>query len=118
MSFSDLEKQYFDVCVSKRKNESVIQLTEVGWFSIIETILEEARKHNAKISLIKEKWAGLRIYYDGGDDIFEGMCSFGKSLAGKICDQCGKPGQRREGGGWYVTGCSNCYPGYKICKPN
>lgn len=118
MSFSDLEKEYPDVCISHR-NEPVIQLySETGWFNIVKTILAEARNYNVKISLIKEKWGGLRVYNDGRNAVFDKICSCGKNLASKTCEQCGKYGQLRESGGWYVTGCVSCYPGFKIHKPN
>lgn len=53
---------------------------------------------------IKEKFGGLRFYYDGGDDTIEGMVSMAESWAAHTCETCGKPGKSR-GGGWIRTLC-------------
>jgi hypothetical protein len=55
-------------------------------------------------SQIKEKFGGLRFYYDGGDDEISGMVRMAESWAAHICEECGAPGTLR-GKGWYYTAC-------------
>jgi hypothetical protein len=53
---------------------------------------------------VKEKFGGLRFYYDGGDDQVYGMVRMAESWAAHTCEQCGAPGRMR-GHGWYYTAC-------------
>lgn len=56
------------------------------------------------VSQIKEKFGGLRFYYDGGDKMVEGMVHMAESWAANACETCGKPGKSRNGG-WIRTLC-------------
>jgi len=53
---------------------------------------------------IKEKFGGLRFYYDGGDDEISGMVCMAESWAGHACETCGAPGTS-GGRGWITTLC-------------
>jgi hypothetical protein len=53
---------------------------------------------------VKEKFGGLRFYYDGGDEHISGMVRMAESWAAHTCEDCGKPGILREGG-WLRTIC-------------
>jgi hypothetical protein len=94
-----------------------------GWYHIIESLCgnidahvkwknELAEKHPEKyqpcpqvvVSQIKEKFGGLRFYYDGGDDQVYGMVRMAESWAAHSCEQCGDLGTRRSGG-WIRTLC-------------
>ena len=56
------------------------------------------------VAQIKEKFGGLRFYYDGGDEHISGMVRMAESWAGHVCEECGKPGESRSGG-WIKTLC-------------
>lgn len=101
-----------------------------GWWPIIESLCaniqghikwkNETRErlladnpHNHKIpdaveqvvvAQIKEKFGGLRFYYDGGDSAVDGMVRMAESWAARTCEECGKPGVRRDGG-WIKNLC-------------
>lgn len=101
-----------------------------GWWPIIESLCKQIQSHidwtnerhaalkkenqyNLKIprkvkqvvvGQIKEKFGGLRFYYDGGDDQIYGMVRMAESWAAKTCEKCGSPGQSRTGG-WIRTLC-------------
>ena len=100
-----------------------------GWYNILSSLLwridkheEHVRQNNAyrvrhgldpikyesvKIVQIKEKWAGLRFYYDGGDDYISGSVALAEGLSYKTCEACGNPGTlNREG--WYRVRCEVC----------
>jgi hypothetical protein len=56
------------------------------------------------VEQIKEKFGGLRFYYQGGDDYIHGLVSMAESWAGIACEECGGIGERRSGG-WIRTLC-------------
>jgi hypothetical protein len=53
---------------------------------------------------IKEKFGGLRFYYDGGDEYVRGLCDMAERTSYVTCEQCGNPGVLR-GGYWMHTAC-------------
>lgn len=53
---------------------------------------------------VKEKFGGLRFYYQGGDDEVSGMVRMAESWAAQTCEQCGDRGTMRHGG-WVRTLC-------------
>lgn len=53
---------------------------------------------------VKEKFGGLRFYYEGGDDHIHGMVRMAESWAAVTCEECGAPGVARHGG-WIKTLC-------------
>jgi hypothetical protein len=57
------------------------------------------------VEQIKEKFGGLRFYYQGGDDTIHGMVRMAEAWADHSCEECGKPGERRSGG-WIRTLCN------------
>lgn len=101
-----------------------------GWYPIIEKLCERIQSridwnnstrerllkdnpHNnvipdiipqVTVQQIKEKFGGLRFYYDGGDDYIRGLVSMAESWADASCEECGAPGKRRSGG-WVRTLC-------------
>lgn len=101
-----------------------------GWWPIIESLcgqidsytkwrnntraaLLKDNPHNHKIpdavpqvvvAQIKEKFGGLRFYYDGGDEQISGMVRIAESWAAHSCEECGAPGTS-GGKGWIKTLC-------------
>lgn len=57
-----------------------------------------------RVAQIKEKFGGLRFYYDGGDEHIGGMIDMAESWASHTCETCGDRGKRRDGG-WIRTLC-------------
>jgi hypothetical protein len=103
-----------------------------GWYQVIESLCNQIQGHidwiNSRRELllkdnpynnivpelvpqvavlqIKEKFGGLRFYYDGGDDYIRGLVSMAEVWASKSCEVCGAPGSSR-GGGWVRTLCDH-----------
>lgn len=93
-----------------------------GWWPIIGALCSQIDSHvkwkqeqkekygngdgcpDVTIRQIKEKFGGLRFYYDGGDDMVDGMVRMAESWAARSCEECGKPGKSRSGG-WIRTLC-------------
>jgi hypothetical protein len=95
-----------------------------GWWPIIEKLCTNIQSHidwkneqkekyqrgegckQVVVAQIKEKFGGLRFYYDGGDDTISGMVRMAEVWADASCEECGAPGQRRSGG-WVRTLCDH-----------
>ena len=56
------------------------------------------------VAQIKEKFGGLRFYYDGGNAEISGMVRMAEAWADIACEECGAIGTRRSGG-WIRTLC-------------
>lgn len=70
-----------------------------------------------RIQQIKEKFGGLRFYYDGGDDQISGMVRMAEVWADSTCEKCGNKGTRRQGG-WVRTLCDEHEAKYQVSKGN
>jgi hypothetical protein len=57
-----------------------------------------------QVEQIKEKFGGLRFYYQGGDAHIAGLVSMAESWASNTCETCGNKGKVRHGG-WVRTLC-------------
>ena len=87
-----------------------------GWFWLVDQLMSSIQnycKNNKKPSIsvtqIKEKFGGLRFYYDGGNDKINGMVWFAENLSYQICETCGTTnhvGQTTKG--WIYTICKDC----------
>lgn len=95
-----------------------------GWWHILDALCNQIHHHvkwkqqqkekynrgdgcpDVVVAQIKEKFGGLRFYYDGGDDVIDGMVRMAESWAGRTCEVCGNPGVARNGG-WIKTLCDH-----------
>jgi hypothetical protein len=89
-----------------------------GWWPIIETLCANIQHHidwknrqsevvaQVTVAQIKEKFGGLRFYYEGGDDRISGMVCMAEAWAAHSCETCGAPGKSRDGG-WIKTLCDH-----------
>lgn len=93
-----------------------------GWWPIIEVLCSQIYHHvkwkqeqkdkygrgdgcpDVVVTQIKEKFGGLRFYYNGGDDTVHGMVRMAESWAARSCEDCSRPGSMRSGG-WIRTLC-------------
>jgi hypothetical protein len=93
-----------------------------GWYPILEKLCANIQSHidwkneqfekygrgeavpQVVVAQIKEKFGGLRFYYDGGDDTVRGMVRMAEAWADSSCEDCGAPGRQRNGG-WIRTLC-------------
>lgn len=63
---------------------------------------------------VKEKFAGLRFYYSGGDDSIEGMVDMAEHICWDTCQNCGSnENVERVGEGWLTTLCDSY-----LCREN
>lgn len=77
-----------------------------GWWTLINELCNTIQKHidsnpncpQVVIEQIKEKFGGLRFYYQGGDDFIHGAVWFAETMSTNMCEECGAPGHRTNGG--------------------
>ncbi len=87
-----------------------------GWYRILDNLCANIQSYidwkNKKEHTVdqvvavqvKEKFGGLRFYYEGGDDEISGMVRMAESWASSTCETCGETGRMRTGG-WIRTLC-------------
>ena len=92
-----------------------------GWFDIIwdlssklEPLIQKCIDEEQDTELypkafqVKEKFGGLRFYMTcGSREIFD-LIEEAEILSYKTCEECGKPGEERDGG-WIHTLCDDCH---------
>lgn len=99
-----------------------------GWYDIIDSLfiaIEDVLDESVhayknidrllRVGQIKEKFGGLRVHLDYGDDITDSEYARmeeaiekaeGESI--RTCENCGKPGRLRVDRGWMRTLCDEC----------
>jgi len=90
-----------------------------GWWPILQALCANIQGHidwqnknhekhpvveQVVVEQIKEKFGGLRFYYQGGDEYIHGLVSMAESWASRTCEECGGIGKQRSGG-WVRTLC-------------
>jgi hypothetical protein len=87
-----------------------------GWMSILEDLFakidKEVKKGNLnrfKVVQVKEKFGDLVVCVEGGNNVIDALIGAALKKAAVTCEDCGKPGRKRECNGWYSTQCSKCY---------
>lgn len=88
-----------------------------GWWPIIEELCRNIQHYtdwNNKnrpvvpqtvVAQVKEKFGGLRFYYDGGDEAVAGMVRMAESWASRVCEDCGSPATQTTTG-WIKSVCN------------
>jgi hypothetical protein len=121
---SKLSKNYPKIFANQSSFDAHIEYLGIecsdGWYPIINALCSNIQSYldwinrnqdsppivqQVVVTQIKEKFGGLRFYYDGGDDRILGMLSMAESMADITCEKCGSPGKRR-GKGWIYTACN------------
>lgn len=86
----------------------------VGWSGIIVRLSYLLDRHvratgvDFQLAQIKEKFGGLRFYYDGGDDFVRELVDAAEEASLKVCEDCGADGVRYQPNYWITTLCGLC----------
>ena len=95
-----------------------------GWWPIIESLCADIQHYikwknkdeeivpQVVVMQIKEKFGGLRFYYDGGDERIRGMVTTAESWAEKTCEDCGVPATKKTQG-WIKNVCDKHFEEYE-----
>ncbi len=88
-----------------------------GWYLLIEELTKKllpiVKREKIKdwcITLIKEKFGGLRYYISCGTDEMYDLIHKAEKKSRKTCEVCGGEGRTIHGGYWYMTRCPDCAP--------
>ncbi|HBO3329397.1 TPA: hypothetical protein ACRNQ3_005951 [Pseudomonas aeruginosa] len=82
-----------------------------GWYPAVHAALSFASKRNEakqlglSIHQVKEKFAELRIYHRGGDDLIQSCFGAASTIAGSMCDVCSRLGYADSQSGWVAVRC-------------
>ena len=117
-----MNKELQNKLKEKYPNLAVSIDCEDGWFTILETLLEqlsnveEYEKVKLKIVQIKQKFGGLRVYVRFNEntpvEIIEhvrGLTQMAESMSYKICEYCGTTKNIGRSHGFIVTCCDECF---------
>ncbi|MER8573345.1 hypothetical protein NKG99_14455 [Mesorhizobium sp. M1409] len=84
------------------------------FFSVVRQAIPPGREDAFTLLQVKEKFAGLRIYYGLGADLpdaaraaIDSAYKAAEDSAERTCEVCGKLGVLRVRGGWYATRCDD-----------
>ena len=130
----ELEKELFDKYPKIfRQKDLPMQVTAMcwgidvgdGWYDLIDSMCHQIQHHidwrngcgvfegresenlpdiQVETTQVKEKFGGLRFYYNGGDDFVEGIVRLGEAMSYKICEICGNKGEVSKER-WVTTRC-------------
>lgn len=78
-----------------------------GWEPLVRRLSEVAVNVGAVVFQVKEKFGGLRFYTNSSEEALERAVRANEEASFKICEDCGAPGERRDGG-WIRTLCDRC----------
>lgn len=74
-------------------------------------VADEQPYTKIEFAQIKEKFGGIRIYYDGGDhQTVRDLVREAEDLANITCESCGSTEfvKKQNNRGWIYTSCDNC----------
>lgn len=81
---------------------------DAGWHPILEELfqkidkLQKEQELEIKVTQVKEKFGGLRVYVDGATDDVYKLINEAEDKASKTCEVCGQPGTLQRDGWWAV----------------
>lgn len=90
----------------------------IGWYEIIERLLDSLEKETEKdptlkeyfrVVQIKEKYGGLRFYTSCESEKISDLIDDAEQESYVTCEECGKRAKLRNIDGWYTTLCKKCY---------
>lgn len=89
-----------------------------GWFWLIDNLCKSIQSYidnnshknipQVIVTQVKEKFGGLRFYYNGGDERINGMVWLAENMSYNICEKCGTTENVGSTKKWVRTLCENC----------
>lgn len=78
-------------------------------FDNINKVVKKNKLNDFRVTQVKEKFGGLRIYWFDANDEIEKIIDRAEKKSMNICEVCSKKGERRNLNGWYKVLCGECY---------
>ena len=82
-------------------------------FEDIDNVLSYQEKENFRFTQIKEKFGGLRAYYEGGNNQVSAIVDKAEQDSYNTCEQCGINKGVKQTKGWVVSLCKKCMKKYE-----
>jgi hypothetical protein len=83
-----------------------------GWFDLLSKLCDDITgvdpPENFCFAQIKEKFGGLRIYVDNGNDAIYNLLDELEKLSYTVCESCGTSEEVTSEGSWIKTLCKTC----------
>lgn len=79
-----------------------------GWAAIVDEVLGEMEGTDTILKQIKQKFGGLRIYYEQGTPAVDEAVLRAERKAATTCEYCGEQAKREAICGWLTTICQPC----------
>jgi hypothetical protein len=83
-----------------------------GWSQLLRKLCEDIMAtnppENFKAAQVKEKFGGLRFYFDGGTEKISKLIHKAENESYKTCEACGSKENVASEGAWIVTLCDKC----------
>lgn len=84
-----------------------------GWKPYVEPLIAEVERFGGKVHQIKEKFGGLRFYYELPKETpeedktaFDDLVQVAEALCNCACEECGRPGSKTNSN-WIKTLCED-----------
>lgn len=94
-----------------------------GWFGLIDALCERLQFSTDQDGLpqvvasqVKEKWGGLCFYVQSASEEQWSMIQMVEAMSGRICEECGQPGQVLVEGSVFLTRCQAHAPDKAITR--
>jgi len=86
-----------------------------GWYDLLSKLCTKIDKELKKekiddfsVNQIKDKFGGLRFYVSQANENIHDLIQEAENKSYKICEMCGKKGNRKTIDGWIYTLCKPC----------
>ena len=93
-----------------------------GWYRLIYSLCASIKSHldyektenditiPIEVVQVKEKFGGLRFYFNGGNKKIERLIEAAESMSYHICEVCGEVEDVKQTSGWITTLCPEHFP--------
>ena len=87
-----------------------------GWYNLIDYLCDYIQYYlenspevpQVEATQVKEKYGGLRFYFEGGNNKIHEWVDFATGFSYRICEECGSMENVSQTKGWIVTLCKKC----------
>lgn len=87
-----------------------------GWFALVDMLCACVQSYldrhpdvpQVVVKQVKEKFGGLRFYYDGGDAFVANEVQHAEGMSFSVCEECGAVTEVGQTKGWIRTLCWKC----------
>ena len=96
-----------NMCEQILTHEAFLKDSGVNVVDFEDEVTDEDDYCSVRIVQVKQKFGGLRVYYDGGNNIIRNIVNEAEEKALTVCEYCGSKDnvKLRKRNSWLYTGC-------------